>query len=176
MRKILALAFVVATFNQCALAQINANTILIDGTTSMTYAGASSNGASAEAANIAIKTGFFVARNFVLGASVAFSYTGFSQPNQQTIFSRTTAYGAFGRYYLSKLFIGAGYSRAIVSNYGIGLSSSKSPQIPLEMGYAGFLTDNITIEPVIIYIIGENVNTLAYGIGFGLYFNRQLDK
>ena len=176
MKQILVLTFIVVALNQCVLAQIKGNTVLIAGTTSMAYAEASSKGASAEAANIAIKTGFFVAKNFALGASLAFSYTGFSAPTQQTTFTRSTVYGVFGRYYVSSFIIGVGYGTAIISNYGNNGGSGKSEQIPIEIGFAGFITDNITLEPIFTYIIGEEVNTMVYGLGFGLYFNRQIEK
>src|SRR5690606_28125801 len=81
-----------------------------------------------------------------------------------------TSFGIFGRYYVNgKIFLGAGYQSEKVED------SDALGSIPLEVGYAAFITDNIAIEPALGYALGMGDNessTFGLNVGFTLYLNR----
>ena len=107
-----------------------------------------------------VEIGYFFEKNFVLGANVGYSSIG--------SFNLTTL-GAFMRYYIQgKVFAGAGYNN--ISSGGFSSSS-----IPLELGYAAFITKNIAIEPALGYSIITNGVGGVFGLnlGFALYLNRK---
>jgi len=48
--------------------------------------------------------------------------------------------------------------------------------LPLEVGFAAFITDNIAVEPSFGYALGlgdNESNTFGLNVGFSLYLNRQ---
>jgi len=101
--------------------------------------------------------------NLVVGPSLGYSSFKFGDSD-----GSVTAFGLFGRYYIQgKIFAGAGF----LSVKPDGGSSSTA--IPLEVGYAAFITDNIAIEPALNYIIGDGYSTFGLGVGFNLYLNRK---
>ena len=109
-------------------------------------------------ATVNVKAGYFLINNLVLGINARFSKIDDSS---------TLSLGAFGRYYIAgKFFLGGGIS-SIKPNTGDSVI-----EIPLEVGYAAFVTSNIAIEPSINFSKGDGYDLFGANIGFSIYFGR----
>ena len=153
-----------------AFAQINKGTILINTQTNLNFTHGESDGESENVFSLKAAVGYFVAENLAIGP--VFSYEKEGDVS-------LTGIGLFGRYYVNgKVFFGAGYSsnRLKFNIDGYGDFTSKVNAIPLEVGYAIFLNQNVTIEPSINYTTysgdGDG-STFGLNVGFGIYLNRE---
>ena len=156
--------FLVALSIHAVSAQINQGTLFVGAASSAGAQSIKVGNSSQTLISLNAKIGYFVAENLVLGPN--FTYVEFGSINQTTI-------GAFGRYYITgKYFLGVGY----LSQFSGG-SSSNIGYVPIEAGYAAFLTRNIAIEPAVTYTLGtgnaSSSSSVGFSVGFSLYFNRK---
>ena len=148
---------------QAVSAQINQGTLFVGASSSAGVQSIKVGSSSQTLTSLNAKIGYFIAENFVLGLN--FTYAEFGSINQ-------TTFGAFGRYYIKgKYFLGVGYL-----SQSSGGTSTNIGAVPIEAGYAAFLTRNIAIEPAVTYVLGtENASSsssVGFSVGFSLYFNR----
>jgi hypothetical protein len=105
-----------------------------------------------------LRGGYFVVNNLVVGLNTRFTKLDDSS---------TLALGVFGRYYIGgKFFLGGGIT-SIKPNSG-----NSTIEIPLEVGYAAFVTNNIAIEPSVNFSKGDGYDLFGANIGFSIYFGR----
>jgi|688.fasta_scaffold964359_2 hypothetical protein len=147
-------------------AQIYPGTILVGGSSSGTIQSTKLGSSSQTLFNVNTRLGYFIAENLAIGFN--FNYINFGSIDQTSI-------GAFGRYYVSgKYFLGANFLGSKSVN------STTSGSVNFEGGYAAFLTDNIAIEPAIVYSTGvgdsSNSSSIGFAVGFSLYLNRKKIK
>lgn len=126
-----------------ASAQIEKGTWVLGANTNLGYNSytPTSGGKSVNILNIGLKSGYFVSDNFTIGANLEYLSESSGGPS-----NTYTTIGLFLRYYTKNVFFGAGYNSLSTSGGGSSLGS-----IPIEVGYAAFLTRNITIEPALVY-------------------------
>ncbi len=120
---------------------------------------------------IGVKTGNFIADNlaFIVGA-------GFQIDKQDKYKSNSFDLSTGLRYYLfSRLFLGAevAYQKQWIRDYDN--EKTRKPDYFLfnaDIGYAIFLTHNISLEPGVYwkYSFADKYNQYGVKIGFGLYF------
>lgn len=168
MKKTLTTLMFVILFAGVSVAQIEKGTVLVGASSNLGYSSAS-NENSDDNVNLFIldlKAGYFLIDN--LAAGLSFGYTKYSGDNLD---GSSTAFGLFGRYYVNgKFFLGLGYNSTKVED------AEAVKSVPLEAGYAAFITDNIAIEPSLRYAIGvgdNESNSFGLNVGFALYFNRK---
>lgn len=110
-----------------------------------------------------LKGGYFVIENLAVGANL-----GYFKDSEAD--DAITSFGLFGRYYVNgKIILGAGFN---ANKFGEVSYTS----IPLEAGYAAFITDNIAVEPVVTYTLmsgDAEGSSFGIGVGFSLYLNRE---
>jgi len=134
---------------------------------------------------ISPKAAYFIADRFALGLETSFNYTDneFTNTNGDKSSSNITAIsvGPFVRYYLMNGIFGQ-------ASLGFGTSNSESNgfenksdffRYQLGVGYAIFLNQNISLEPIISYQYGKNTsdqstfettnNGFTLGAGFTIY-------
>lgn len=167
MKKTLLLLAVCSVFSMSAAAQISQGTFLVGASSNLGFSTTSyGDGDNLNAFVLDLNGGYFVIDNLAVGLS--FGYSNYSSGDFS---GSTTSVGLFGRYYVQgKIFAGLGFSSIHVED------ADALTSIPLEVGYAAFLTDNIAIEPSLNYGIGmgdNSANTFGLNIGFTLYLNRQ---
>ncbi|MCR9250387.1 MAG: hypothetical protein NXI20_08175 [bacterium] len=116
--------------------------------------------------NINVGGGYFLIDNFMVGLNA-----GYSSISQGDNDASSTLIGVFSRYYINGApFIGVGFDNIKpdeADSYG---------QFIIQGGYAAFLTDNVSVEPAIQYLVetgASDRNTFAITVGFGIYLNRQ---
>lgn len=135
------------------------------------------SGTDATMLDIGSKAGYFVAENFVLGINL--NYLSISQGST----SSYTTIGFFTRYYIKKIFVGAGYNSISTSPGSVSFGS-----IPIELGVAAFVTRNIAFEPAIVYTLSTDPDqggipgygaipfpaksSIGIKLGFTLYLGR----
>lgn len=147
-----------------ASAQINQGAILVNAQSDLNFVSTSPDGGESYSQfNIGLKGGYFVIENLAVGAQLG--YYKHSEADDAS-----TSFGLFGRYYVNgKIILGAGFN---ANKEG----EASYTTIPLEAGYAAFITDNIAIEPVVTYELmtgdAEGSN-FGIGVGFSLYLNRE---
>jgi hypothetical protein len=146
-----------------AFAQIEKGTILVGASSNLSFISEKpKDGDGVSTIDLNVKGGYFIIDNLALGLNIG--YNKFSEADDAT-----TIFGLFGRYYINgKIFVGAGFNSAKQGDLSI-------TQIPLELGYAAFITDNIAIEPAINYsMISGDYEGSQFGlnVGFTLYLNR----
>ena len=129
--------------------------------------------------NLGASAGYFVIDNLAVTASFGFSqegdadaetsfgiggryYFGFAQVGDA---DAVTSFGIGGRYYMGSMFAGVGYQ----------IPGKKMSALNIGAGYSKMLTDNIALEPSIVYsmmsVDGEAYgSTLGLNVGFALYF------
>lgn len=123
--------------------------------------------------NFTSKIGYFFRDNLALGVDIGVSSLDTGNSSQ-----RELNLGLFTRYYFEKLFFaGVGYS---VSQVQMDVDSVKRTinggALSIEAGYPiWILIERLAIEPTLDYNIGmgsllKGTNTLAFKIGFTLYF------
>lgn len=166
MKKFLLAACAVLVFAVAANAQIPQGTIFAGVSSNLSYSSTSFDGFddNQNQFTLNLNGGYFVSENILVGAQFGYSSLNFGESD----FS-STQYGLFGRYYVNgEIFLGLGYQATKPEDID-ALGS-----IPIEAGYAAFVTDDITVEPSISYSLGvgdNEANTLAFNIGFGIYIN-----
>jgi hypothetical protein len=160
--------FAVCLSGGTAIAQINKGTFLVGASSNLGFSSTSTE-ISDDNVNVFlldVSGGYFVIDNLALGLSF-----GYSKYSYEDFDGSSTSFGLFGRYYVNgKVFLGLGFASAKVED------SDAVNSIPLEVGYAAFVTDNIAIEPSLSYSLGlgdNESNTFGLQVGFTLYFNRQ---
>ena len=107
--------------------------------------------------NLGASGGYFVMDNLALTASFAFAQVGDADA--------VTSFGIGGRYYMGSMFAGVGYQ----------VPAEDMSNLIIGAGYSKMLTDNIALEPSLMYIMqsagGESYgSTFGLNIGFALYF------
>lgn len=162
MKKGLLTLFAAVTFF-AASAQINQGTILVNAKSDLSFTSYSpKDGDTSSDFQIALKGGYFVIDNLAVGAQL-----GYFKDSEAD--DAGTSLGVFGRYYINgKFLLGAGVN---ANKYGDFSYTS----IPLEAGYAAFITDNIAIEPTVTYEIqsgDQEGSQFGIAVGFSLYLNR----
>ncbi len=109
--------------------------------------------------------GLFVIDNLLAGANVGFGTSSFMDFN-----STSFSFRPFARYYMNNFFAGAGLGLASTDTDDVRVSGTR---IGLELGYAAFLNDHISIEPVLSYSLGggdfDGNNQLSLSVGLGIY-------
>jgi hypothetical protein len=156
-----------------AQAQIEKGAVLVGASSNLSFSSEKPKGGDAQSVfSIDGKAGYFFANNFAGGVNISFASTDGAS---------STGIGAFARYYIGgKFFLGAGFS-AMSDKFEIDLGNgnetikTKYNQIPLEAGFAAFITDNIAVEPSLNYAIisGDMEGSrLGINVGFSLYLNR----
>ena len=107
--------------------------------------------------NLGASGGYFVMDNLALTASFGFAQVGDADA--------VTAFGIGGRYYMGSMFAGVGYQ----------VPAEEMSNLIIGAGYSKMLTDNIALEPSLMYIM-QSAGGEAYGstfglnVGFALYF------
>lgn len=163
MKKVLLTVFAVLTVF-VASAQIEKGTILVGASSNLGFSSTSIDGLDDKLStfNLDVRGGYFIIDNLALGLTLGFDKTKFGDSDE-----KTTSFGLFGRYYINgKIFAGAGFQSITIGD------ADAETAIPLEVGYAAFLTDNIAVEPSLNYIIMDGASTFGLGVGFTLYLNR----
>ena len=157
-----------------AFAQIEQGTILVGASSNLSFISQSFDGVDDKwnNFNLDVMGGYFVIENLAVGLNLGFDNTTFGDSK-----STVTGFGLFGRYYVNgKIFIGAGFnSNKQKDDDGLSESEFSFTTIPLEVGYAAFITDNIAIEPSLNYILESgDVEGSIFGlnVGFALYLGR----
>lgn len=151
-----------------ANAQIEPGAWLISGSSAFSYNSVTPDqgGTTLNALAFSLKSGHFVAENLVFG--VNFNYLEVNSGSGPS--SSATGVGLFTRYYPNgKFFLGIGFN----STSGTGSSTT---EFPLELGFAGFVANNIAIEPAFSYVKGNNYGRLAMNIGISIYLGRPSGK
>jgi len=128
-----------------------------------------------------VRAGYFVIDNLGVGLDLGFNSTKFGDAT-----SSGFGAGPYVRYYLPmKVFGEVGYK------FGSEKSNSGAPgeddakfstgRLGIGVGYAAFLNDNISIEPMVQYAMtsmkpdgGDSVNGSAFGVlvNFGIYLGK----
>ncbi|HLT71738.1 MAG TPA: outer membrane beta-barrel protein [Cyclobacteriaceae bacterium] len=168
MKKILFTICFVAALAGSSFAQIEQGTVLVGPSTNLGFTSSSFDGADSNLTtfNIDLAAGYFVIENLAVGLSFGYLKVKY----EDIIDESTTSFGLFGRYYVNgKIFVGAGYSSSKSGD------SDAFGSLPLEVGYAAFITDNIAVEPSFGYELGlgdNDTNTFGLNVGFMLYLNR----
>jgi len=142
-----------------SFAQIERGTILVGASSNIGYNNLSPDNSSGYTIlNVDLKAGYFVISNLTAGLNL-----GYSKIDDASI----TSIGAFARYYIAgKFFAGAGFT-SITPDGG-----DSTTEIPIELGFAAFVSGNIAIEPSVSYAMGDGYERFGLNIGFSLYFNR----
>lgn len=120
-----------------------------------------------------VRAGYFVIDNLAVGLDV-----GYSSVSVGGVSGNDLGVGPYLRYYLmeSKLFGELGYKIGSSSYDGDKLGSTGA--LGIGAGYAAWLNDNVTIEPMVKYSmlstkpeVGDSYNGSAFGVmvNFGIY-------
>lgn len=167
MKKLIFTISIVAAFAVTSFAQIEQGTVIVGPSTNLGFTSQSFDGAddNLTSFNINLGAGYFVIENLAFGLNFGYSSLSFGDEDVST-----TTFGLFGRYYVNgKIFLGAGYASSKVED------SDAVNSLPLEAGYAAFITDNIAVEPSLGYELGLGDNEsskFGLNVGFMLYLNR----
>lgn len=117
-----------------------------------------------------VRAGYFVIDNLAIGLDVSYG-----SESTGGVSSTTMGVGPYLRYYLmeSKLFGEAGYQFQSASFDGDNLGSGSA--LGIGAGYAAWLNDNVTIEPMVKYNMTsfkpEGADESAKGGNFGVMIN-----
>lgn len=166
---------IVLSFAVCALmttgafAQISKGTIMAGASSNINYTSTSYDGFddNENTFNLDLKGGYFVIDNLAFGLNIGYNKYSFGD----AIDVSTTMFGIFGRYYYNgAIFAGVGYNSTKVED------SDAVNFLPIEVGYAAFITDDIAVEPSLSYHLGMgdvDANMFMFNVGFSIYFNRE---
>ena len=107
--------------------------------------------------NLGASGGYFVIDNLAITASFGFAQVGDADA--------VTSFGIGGRYYMGSMFAGVGYQ----------IPGEDMSAINIGAGYSKMLTDNIALEPSLVYSMqsydGEaSGSAFGLNVGFALYF------
>lgn len=148
------------TMTMVAKAQFEAEKLYIS--SSITGLDLSYNGMKDLTLGVQAKAGYFVEDNWQVNALVGWDHVGKGSTDLFQI-------GVGGRYYIEEngIFIGA--------NCKLNLSKGYNDLMPgIEIGYAFFINDKVTIEPCVYYDQSlknhSDYSTVGVKIGLGLYF------
>ena len=179
MKKLLC-AFVAGLAAMNASAQVEKGSWLLSATTNFGYVSytPTSGGSNLSIFNLGLKSGYFVGQNFSLGVNLDYVSSSGSSSS-----STYTTVGVFLRGYANNVFFGAGYNSTSATG-----STTNYGSIPFEVGYAAFITRNISFEPALTYTIATDSDQgglpgyagipfsakSAFGVrfGFSLYLGR----
>ena len=121
------------------------------------------NGTSSSLFVIDLKAGYFFMDN--LAGGLLFDMVSASSGGSS---SSITSIGVYGRYYVNgKIFFGLGIASASSSGGG-----SSSTQIPIEAGYAFFLSKVVAIEPSLKFTSMTGGSTFGLNLGFTVFLGR----
>lgn len=158
MKKLLA-ALVMLTMTITANAQFEQGTKYLEG--ALNSLGASYNGANEFRFGVSVKAGYFVDQSWMLNAQAGFDHYA-KNVNQCFI-------GVGTRYYILENGL---YGEFNVK--GVFESHHNDIMPGVELGYAFFINDKITIEPALYYDQSisdhKNYSTVGLKIGLGMYF------
>ena len=159
MKKLIAVSALLCMMHVSAMAQIEKGAIFIGASSNFGYNNLSPDSSSGfTVMNLDLKGGYFIINNLAVGLNV-----GYVKIDEYSEMS----FGGFARYYIAgKFFAGAGFT-SISPEEG-----DSTTEIPVEIGYAAFITDNIAIEPGLSYVIGDGYEKFGPNVGFSLYLNR----
>jgi hypothetical protein len=147
----LLIAFIVIV-SAASAQKIDKETVLVGSSSNMGI-----NNSTSTVFNLDLKAGYFVMDNLAVGGRLDYN-SGTSN----------ASIGIFGRYYYEgKIFGGLGFTQVFPS------SGSSYTQVPLEVGYAAFVTKNIAIEPSLNVTLSKAQNIVGLNLGFGLYLHRK---
>ncbi len=108
--------------------------------------------------------GYFLSDNLMLGSNVSIGLEGLLIFREAAV-----SFGPFGRYYHNNLFAGVGFSFASAPYSDTTL---RAEEVSVEIGYALFINDNISLEPTLSYATGStltNSSRLSALVGLGIY-------
>jgi hypothetical protein len=162
MKKGLLTLFAALTFF-AASAQIEKGAILVNGQSSLDFTSSKPDGGdSFSEITLGLKGGYFFIDNLAVGPQIV--YYKHSEADDAL-----TGFGLFGRYYVNgKIILGAGFN----SNKA---GDASWTTVPLEAGYAAFVTDNVAIEPVVSYELwsgDQKGSAFGLSVGISVYLNR----
>lgn len=150
-----------------SFAQIEQGTVVVGPSTNLGFTSMSFDGVDDNLTtfNVNLGAGYFVIENLAFGLNFGYAKVSFGDDSESA-----TSFGLFGRYYINgKIFLGAGYASTKSED------SDAVNSLPLEVGYAAFITDNIAVEPSFSYELGlgdNESNAFGLNVGFMLYLNR----
>jgi len=156
MKKLLLTTALVAVFG-FANAQTEKGGWLVGASSNLGFNSVDYGAGSVSVFNLDAKAGNFLMDNLAVGLNIGYnSFDGNS----------SSSLGIFARYYINGgIFVGAGYN---------SLSDSRGGELPLELGYAYFMKDNIALEPSLNYEKGmgnnDGYSSIGLNVGFSLYF------
>ena len=154
-----------ATLSFSLAAQTEAGNMIIGTSSNLTYTSTSAADCddcdAINQLNLSLSYGYFVIDNLALSAGLNMASIG-----DMT----TTTIGISGRYYMSSMFAQAGWATSSVTDV-----DESATTISLAAGYAHMLSDNISLEPMLMYNMnsfdGEaSSNAFGVRIGLGCYF------
>jgi hypothetical protein len=150
-------------------AQTEAGNMIIGTSSNLTYTSTSAADCddcdAVSQLNLSLSYGYFVIDNLALSAGLNFSSMSVGDESMSM-----TTIGLSGRYYMSGMFAQAGWATTSITDVDDAMST-----IALAAGYAHMLSDNISLEPMLMYSMnsldGEALsNTFGIRIGLGCYF------
>jgi outer membrane protein W len=150
-------------------AQTEAGNMIIGTSSNLTYTSTSAADCDdCDALNnmaLSLSYGYFVIDNLALSAGV-----NFTSMSAGDFSYSTTTIGVNGRYYMSGMFAQAGWATTSMTDMDDAMST-----ITLGAGYAHMLSDNISLEPMLMYgmnSVGGEASSSVFGIriGLGCYF------
>ncbi|MCB0495160.1 MAG: outer membrane beta-barrel protein [Cyclobacteriaceae bacterium] len=171
MKIVLCIIVALVIFNGIANAQISQGTIAVSTGTNLNYSSSSYKGSDTKLNqfNLNLTGGYFFAQNFIIGAGIAYSSTNYKSSSYDYD-TKSTTFSIFSRYYINgAFFLGIGYGSVKYEDL------DALNELDFQVGYAAFISDNISIEPSLNYGLGlgdNEGNTFLVNLGFGLYLNR----
>jgi len=149
-----------AAFGAFAQDPIEKGAWLFSGGSNLGYNSSSATGGGTSSNfNIALQGGYFFIDN--LAGGVLF------EMNSPSGGTTSTGIGLFGRYYFNgQIFVGAGF----LSRSGGGASQTL---IPLQAGYAFFLTKNVAVEPSLNFTTYDGGSDFGVRMAFAVYLGRE---
>ena len=154
-----------ATLSFSLAAQTEAGNMIIGTSSNLTYTSTSAADCddcdAINQLNLSLSYGYFVIDNLALSAGLNMASIG-----DMT----TTTIGISGRYYMSSMFAQAGWATSSMTDVDASVTT-----ISIAAGYAHMLSDNISLEPMLMYNMnsfdGEaSSNAFGVRIGLGCYF------
>lgn len=169
-KKLILLIFSVLIILQTQ-AQIQKESWLISGSTSMSVSSLSNNGVNRTDIFISGRAGYFFTDNVAAGAFLSYNRNGGNG------FSTTSfSIGPQIRYYFPEsAFIGTSIAYTqIQSESDLFNGQSDSGQISFELGYPILVKDVVAFEPALVYSLDTNttndLSTFGLFVGIALYF------
>lgn len=168
MKKIFTILFA-ASLSFSLAAQTEAGNMIIGTSSNLTYTSTSvADCDDCDAMSnmaLSLSYGYFIIDNLALSASLNFSSMSLGDES-----TSTTTIGLSGRYYISSMFAQAGWATSSMKD-----ADASTSTISLGAGYVHMLSDNISLEPMLMYNMnsydGEaSSNVFGVRVGLGCYF------